>query len=219
MNDDVLALFTNHPKQGDVASFNQALCGLYAAGLGYAEQAPAKLAAPAAQTDTAMTDVAGPAATMTVAQFAELGRHLVDVVQHGVHPQPAVTGSAPPAAEPVVVTGAALGLPGVERVFDDENIARILDGQQFIDTIPHKLRREMLDRHITRLVKRESGGPDVRDHRRRVGGHQAGRPQRAAGRGRASSASTPPATPRWTPAPGSRSGPVSTRCATPGSRW
>ncbi len=106
-----------------------------------------------------MTDVAGPAATMTVAQFAELGRHLVDVVQHGVHLQPAVTGSAPPAAEPVVVTGAALGLPGVERVFDDENIARILDGQQFIDTIPHKLRREMLDRHITRLVKRESGDP------------------------------------------------------------
>ncbi|HEX9175968.1 MAG TPA: acyltransferase domain-containing protein, partial [Mycobacterium sp.] len=152
----VLALFTNHPKQGDVASFNQALCGLYAAGLGYAEQAPAKLAA---KTETAMADVAGPAATMTVAQFAELGRHLVDVVQHGVHPQPAVTGSAPRATEPVVVTGAALGLPGGERVFDDENITRILDGQQFIDTIPHKLRREMLDRHITRLVKRDSGDP------------------------------------------------------------
>ena len=27
-------LFTNHPKVGDIASFNQALCGLYAAGLG-----------------------------------------------------------------------------------------------------------------------------------------------------------------------------------------
>ena len=36
LGDDVLALFTNHPKIGDVASFNQALCGLYAAGLGYA---------------------------------------------------------------------------------------------------------------------------------------------------------------------------------------
>ena len=30
----MVALFTNHPKQGDVISFNQALCGLYAAGLG-----------------------------------------------------------------------------------------------------------------------------------------------------------------------------------------
>ena len=31
---DVISLFTNHPKFGDIASFNQALCGLYAAGLG-----------------------------------------------------------------------------------------------------------------------------------------------------------------------------------------
>ena len=31
---DVLSLFTNHPKFGDIAAFNQALCGLYAAGLG-----------------------------------------------------------------------------------------------------------------------------------------------------------------------------------------
>ena len=34
LGDDVLTLATNHPKVGDVASFNQALCGLYAAGLG-----------------------------------------------------------------------------------------------------------------------------------------------------------------------------------------
>ena len=31
---DVISLFTNHPKFGDIPSFNQALCGLYAAGLG-----------------------------------------------------------------------------------------------------------------------------------------------------------------------------------------
>ena len=39
-HDDVLALFTNHPKLGDAASFNQALCGLYAAGRGIAPPAP-----------------------------------------------------------------------------------------------------------------------------------------------------------------------------------
>ena len=32
---DVVSLFTNHPKFGDIPAFNQALCGLYAAGLGY----------------------------------------------------------------------------------------------------------------------------------------------------------------------------------------
>ena len=31
---DVVSLFTNHPKLGDIVAFNQALCGLYAAGLG-----------------------------------------------------------------------------------------------------------------------------------------------------------------------------------------
>ena len=33
---DVVSLFTNHPKIGDIAAFNQALCGMYAAGLGCA---------------------------------------------------------------------------------------------------------------------------------------------------------------------------------------
>ena len=31
---DVVSLFTNHPKVGDIVAFNQALCALYAAGLG-----------------------------------------------------------------------------------------------------------------------------------------------------------------------------------------
>ncbi len=44
-HDDVLALFTNHPKLGDIASFNQALCGLYASGLGFAAVAPDAAAA------------------------------------------------------------------------------------------------------------------------------------------------------------------------------
>src|SRR6266545_2013258 len=107
-HDDVLALFTNHPKLADEVAFNQALCGLYAAGLGF---------------------------------------------------PPARRAAEPVPTEPVVVTGAALGLPGVERVFDDENVARILAGEQFIDTIPRRFRRAMVDHHITRLVKRESGDP------------------------------------------------------------
>ena len=34
------------------------------------------------------------------------------------------------------MTGAALGLPGTERVFDDANIERILGGEQFIGSDP-----------------------------------------------------------------------------------
>jgi malonyl CoA-acyl carrier protein transacylase/3-oxoacyl-(acyl-carrier-protein) synthase/acyl carrier protein/NAD(P)-dependent dehydrogenase (short-subunit alcohol dehydrogenase family) len=59
---DVVSLFTNHPKTGELASFNQALCGLYAAGYGVGEgvsqrmedsgyrMAAATVAAPAAPT-------------------------------------------------------------------------------------------------------------------------------------------------------------------------
>ncbi len=37
--DDVISLLTNHPKQGTLPTFNQALCGLYAAGFsGNSEQ-------------------------------------------------------------------------------------------------------------------------------------------------------------------------------------
>ena len=74
--------------------------------------------------------------------------------------QPTESISARPVTDaPVVITGAALGLPGVPRVFDDENVGRILAGQQFIGTIPQEFREQMVDKHITRLVKPEDGDP------------------------------------------------------------
>ena len=112
---DVLALFTNHPKFEDAAAFNQALCGLYAAGLG-----------------AGYVGTGGIAGATKIAGATE---------------------------RPVVITGASLGLPGTERIFDDSNVARILRGEQFIDCIPTRFRRAMLDKHITRLVKSDNGGP------------------------------------------------------------
>ena len=113
---DVLALFTNHPKFGDTVSFNQALCGLYAAGVGQASRP---------------------------VQMHESEQDRPGGLSH----------------LPVTITGAALGLPGHGRVFDDGNIARILRGEQTIDVIPSRFRRGMLDKHITRLVKNGKGSP------------------------------------------------------------
>ncbi|MFN7994778.1 MAG: SDR family NAD(P)-dependent oxidoreductase [Bryobacteraceae bacterium] len=112
---DTLTLFTNHPKTGDIAAFNQALCGLYASGLGAGQPA----------------------------QREHVPRR------------------SRPAEEiaPVVITGAALGLPGTDRIFDDSNVGAILRGEQFIDVIPTRHRRAMLDKHITRLVKSDKGEP------------------------------------------------------------
>ncbi len=179
-HDDVLALFTNHPKYGDIASFNAALCGLYAAGLGYAARPwPAHEPARAAPHTVSLT---APGAAMSEDNYAELGRLVADLIERGrgilagaaqpggsvraagpgTAPLPAPSapdGAAPPRSEPVVITGAALGLPGTDRVFDDENVARILSGQQFIDVIPRQVRRGMADKRITRLVKTDTGDP------------------------------------------------------------
>ena len=180
-HDDVLALFTNHPKQGDLVSFNQALCGLYASGLALGTPAAApEVAAPTPQPaaqhaaptaePTLTTSAVGAATTASLSPSAvvsdritEIGRIFADAVERGLAalagPASSGAGPAPVGDEPVVITGASLGLPGVERIFDDENVARILAGQQFIDVIPHKLRQQMVDRKITRLVKRELGDP------------------------------------------------------------
>ena len=58
---------------------------------------------------------------------------------------------------PVCITGASLGLPGTERIFDDGNVERILRGDQFISAIPARFRQDMLDKHIRRLVKSDKG--------------------------------------------------------------
>ncbi len=158
-HDEVVALFTNHPKQGDVVSFNQALCGLYAAGHG----APAPVATPAPVTTPApAVSVAPPAAAPAVEddRYAQLGHLLADFLERS---QEVYSGAAPrprPAAtEPVVITGASLGLPGTDRVFDDANVGHILAGRQLIDSIPLPFREAMADKHITRLVKSEQGAP------------------------------------------------------------
>jgi acyl transferase domain-containing protein/NADP-dependent 3-hydroxy acid dehydrogenase YdfG len=172
LGDDVLALYTNHPKIGDVASFNQALCGLYAAGLALGapvtRPAPVTVPEPIPMPVPAVTVAPPPAVERTAVstdRYAELGRLVADVIENSLRiastaglPAPA-TSTVERVSEPVVITGAALGLPGVARVFDDGNVARILSGQQFIDTIPSNLRQGMVDRHITRLVKRPTGDP------------------------------------------------------------
>ncbi len=89
--------------------------------------------------------------------YRQLGRLSAEFLRRGTE---LLVGDGRPAEgppEPVVITGAALGLPGSDRVFDDHNVARILHGEQFIDVIPSSVRHEILDRRITRLVKGDDG--------------------------------------------------------------
>ena len=136
----VLALFTNHPKWEDGVAFNQALCGLYAAGV-----------EPVAATDPATATKLVPPS-----RYAELGKFVAEYLDRTV----TVEGDGAGPRRPVVVTGAALGLPGTERVFDRANLGRLLHGDQCISLIPPEIRAAILDQHITRLVKQPDGSGD-----------------------------------------------------------
>ncbi len=194
-HDDVVALFTNHPKVADDVAFNQALCGLYAAGIGLDRHetptvpvgSAASSVAPATAAPTA--PVAAPTTVPRTATaldspgddtIRELGLLFADVLEKGMHlyggtgavatqpisppapaPAPApepVRRADPPALEPVVISGAALGLPGTEQTFDDDNVAKILAGQNFISVLGDAARRRMADMRITRLVKDATSG-------------------------------------------------------------
>jgi len=159
---DAVPLFTNHPKTGDLASFNQALCGLYAAGHGVGAAAetrtePAAAAAeprgePAPQRAPAREAAAPPAAGADDSdRLLALGRLFAGVLEEGERIWRGGGAAAP--GEAAVVTGAGLGLPGRARVFADDNVERILEGAQGIDVIPQRFRRAIVDKHITRLVK------------------------------------------------------------------
>ena len=159
----MLALFTNHPKFGDIAAFNQALCGLYASGLGRGvadklqnepKPEPVHVAAPAVIAPA--PEVAAPLRALAKEDYVELGRMFADVIDRGMRMRQ--NGHGAPPADPVVITGAALGLPGTQHIFDDSNVARILRGEQLIDTISTRSRKAILDKHITRLVKTDNGG-------------------------------------------------------------
>ncbi len=171
MVDDVLrgrdfeSLFTNHPKFTDVEGFTRALCGMWAAGV-QAQDSRASAPAPEVRSSgvppTANPQPApAPQYTQQAANFAgagdryqQLGHLFEEFVQRGA----SLLGVGGGSTEPVVVSGAALGLPGAPKVFDDGNVSRILHGEQFIDVIPSKFRQAMLDKHITRLVKSEERG-------------------------------------------------------------
>jgi acyl transferase domain-containing protein/NAD(P)-dependent dehydrogenase (short-subunit alcohol dehydrogenase family)/acyl carrier protein len=178
--DGVVSLFTNHPRIGDVNSVNQALCGLYAAGLGVgqikaAEQKEAAIEVKGPVQPSAVSRVAPatsgfPSSTRPIAKepagappvvqagadrYVQLGKLFVEFLDRGF--QLYSGGNLQQRPSEIFVTGASLGLPGVDRVFDDTNVERILRGDQFIKPIPLELRQAMVEKNITRLVKSDGG--------------------------------------------------------------
>ena len=176
---EIWSLLTNHPKTGEIESFNQALCGLYAAGYGLEALEGTLPTVPAATVPAATVPVAvvqsvpvpsvQPKESAIMAQptldAGSLGQALVAALQQISGSNPDNSGrsavydrnDAPQGS--IIVSGTGLGLPGANKqVMDPDNALRILRGEQFVDLIPERFRKEMANKRITRLVKSEDGG-------------------------------------------------------------
>lgn len=181
---DVVSLFTNHPKFGELPTFNQALCGLYAAGYGADDNPPAgqKMTtrepiilqrhandisrATPAEPWTMVNEMPKvqiqPAAGPTPSSQEALSEALMEAMEKLLATRETETlrpydRNAPPKGS-IVISGTGLGLPGAEKpVMDPENALRVLRGEQFVDLIPERFRKRLLAKRITRLVKSEDG--------------------------------------------------------------
>ncbi|MBP6787789.1 MAG: acyltransferase domain-containing protein, partial [Candidatus Promineofilum sp.] len=175
-HENVIALLTNHPKGGELPTFNQALCGLYAAGYGAEEEPTAdrRPAAPAAARRTELNLTAAvdtttadngsdmnnnSQSTATAPALDALAQALAQVLQTNGHAdnRRVYDRNETPLGS-IVISGTGLGLPGSDKlVMDPDNAQRILRGEQFVDLIPERFRNLMVDKQITRLVKSEDG--------------------------------------------------------------
>ncbi len=144
----IMLLATNHPRKGAVVSFNEAVCGLLAAGI-----APGR-------TNSSETMQAEVRQKTTVSTPVEL-TNSISIVHKVVDTTPSQKTSADGRVlltGSVVISGAGLGLPGRSKpVFNDENILSILKGEIRIEPLPEELRKRMVEKRPIRLEKSEAG--------------------------------------------------------------
>ncbi|GIL15579.1 MAG: hypothetical protein BroJett039_07520 [Chloroflexota bacterium] len=177
---DVVSLFSNHPKTGELQSFNHALCGLYAAGYGREtrdwgietgdwrleiEKTPSVSVSQEGEEHMKQTitsssgngNITVETLGQIISQLANLQSPISNLpITQSPNHQAYDRNETPRGS--IVITGTGLGLPGAEKqVMAQDNALRILRGEQFIDLIPERFRNAMATKRVTRLVKADDG--------------------------------------------------------------
>ncbi|MCX8025899.1 MAG: acyltransferase domain-containing protein, partial [Thermanaerothrix sp.] len=136
---EVLVLATNHPRKGGATSLNEALAGLYAAGV-VPQIAEAR------------------SLPVTISPSIEVLSSQPGSPVHREAPAVVIRDGVVPLTGSVVISGAGLGLPGRQHaVFADDNIERLLRGEIMIEPLPLDVRQSLLQRRIIRLIKSDNG--------------------------------------------------------------
>lgn len=63
--------------------------------------------------------------------------------------------------DPYVVSGVSLGLPGLDQVFEQNTLERIIDGENFITELSDDYKQRLLDKNLVRIVKDSSGNSEL----------------------------------------------------------
>ena len=64
-------------------------------------------------------------------------------------------------ADPYVVTGVSLGLPGGEKVFDEDTFERLVRGETCISEVSDEYKQRLLDKNLVRLIKGRDGSVNM----------------------------------------------------------
>ena len=64
-------------------------------------------------------------------------------------------------ADPYVVSGISLGLPGGEKVFEEDVFERLVRGETCIEEVSDEYKQRLLDKNITRLIKGRDGSVNM----------------------------------------------------------
>ena len=64
-------------------------------------------------------------------------------------------------ADPYVITGVSLGLPGGERVFDEDTFERLVRGETCLSEVSDEYKQRLLDKNIVRLIKGRDGSVNM----------------------------------------------------------
>ena len=64
-------------------------------------------------------------------------------------------------ADPYVVTGISLGLPGMDRVFSEDAFEKLVRGETCISEVSDEYKQRLLDKNIVRLIKGRDGSVNM----------------------------------------------------------
>ena len=64
-------------------------------------------------------------------------------------------------ADPIVISGISLGLPGGEKVFSDDTFERLVRGETCLSEVSEEYKQRLLDKNIVRLIKGRDGSVNM----------------------------------------------------------